>query len=94
MRGTWSLEVLRGGTANFTADLNMETSDYGIFERDGGGSHQSRDSGRAYTPHHHRKRVRLPRHKRLPGLQSVYNGTGYRDYRDSHDVGEWRPRLV
>jgi len=30
IRGTWSLDVLRTGTANFTADLNMETSDYGI----------------------------------------------------------------
>ena len=29
MRGTWSLDV-QGGTARFTADLNMETSDYGI----------------------------------------------------------------
>src|SRR5580700_10287768 len=30
MRGDWSLDVIRGGTANFSADLNMETSDYGI----------------------------------------------------------------
>lgn len=30
IRGTWSLDVQRTGTANFTADLNMETSDYGI----------------------------------------------------------------
>ena len=30
MRGEWSLDVQRGGTANFSADLNMETSDYGI----------------------------------------------------------------
>ena len=29
MRGTWSLDA-QGGTARFTADLNMETSDYGI----------------------------------------------------------------
>jgi hypothetical protein len=33
MRGEWSLEVQRGGgTANFSADLNMETSDYGISD--------------------------------------------------------------
>ena len=30
IRGDWSLDVERGGTANFSADLNMETSDYGI----------------------------------------------------------------
>jgi hypothetical protein len=29
MRGEWSLDV-HGGTADFSADLNMETSDYGI----------------------------------------------------------------
>lgn len=29
MRGEWSLDVQRTGTANFTADLAMETSDYG-----------------------------------------------------------------
>ncbi|MEI9974884.1 MAG: hypothetical protein WDO73_24225 [Ignavibacteriota bacterium] len=30
MRGDWTLEVGRTGTANFSADLAMETSDYGI----------------------------------------------------------------
>jgi hypothetical protein len=30
IRGEWSLDLVRGGTANFSADLNMETSDYGI----------------------------------------------------------------
>jgi hypothetical protein len=30
IRGDWSLDVQRNGTANFSADLNMETSDYGI----------------------------------------------------------------
>src|SRR5271155_3435976 len=30
IRGDWSLDVERGGTANFSADLTMETSDYGI----------------------------------------------------------------
>src|SRR5580658_10356593 len=30
MHGDWSLDVQRGGTANFSADFNMETSDYGI----------------------------------------------------------------
>jgi hypothetical protein len=29
IRGDWSLDM-RGGTASFSADLNMETSDYGI----------------------------------------------------------------
>jgi len=29
IRGDWSLDV-KGGTASFSADLNMETSDYGI----------------------------------------------------------------
>jgi len=30
IRGEWSMDVNRSGTADFTADLNMETSDYGI----------------------------------------------------------------
>jgi len=30
IRGTWSLNVQRSGTADFSADLTMETSDYGI----------------------------------------------------------------
>lgn len=30
IRGAWTLDVQRTGTANFTADLTMETSDYGI----------------------------------------------------------------
>jgi hypothetical protein len=30
IRGDWSLDVESGGIANFSADLTMETSDYGI----------------------------------------------------------------
>jgi hypothetical protein len=30
IRGDWSLDVQKAGTAVFSADLNMETSDYGI----------------------------------------------------------------
>src|SRR5271163_2931386 len=30
MRGEWTLDVTRGGSANFSADMAMETSDYGI----------------------------------------------------------------
>jgi hypothetical protein len=30
IRGEWSLDLNRAGTTDFTADLNMETSDYGI----------------------------------------------------------------
>lgn len=30
IRGDWSLDMQRTGTATFSADLNMETSDYGI----------------------------------------------------------------
>jgi hypothetical protein len=30
IRGDWSLDVVGGATGNFSADLNMETSDYGI----------------------------------------------------------------
>jgi hypothetical protein len=30
IRGEWSLDVGRTGTANFSADLTMETTDYGI----------------------------------------------------------------
>jgi hypothetical protein len=32
IHGDWSLDVVAGGTANFSADLNMETSDYGITD--------------------------------------------------------------
>jgi len=32
MRGEWTLDVQRTGTADFTADLTMETSDYGISD--------------------------------------------------------------
>ena len=32
IRGQWSLDIDRSGTADFTADLNMETSDYGITD--------------------------------------------------------------
>jgi hypothetical protein len=32
IRGAWTLEVERTGTANFSADLTMETSDYGISD--------------------------------------------------------------
>lgn len=32
MRGTWSLDMQRSGSADFTADLTMETSDYGISD--------------------------------------------------------------
>jgi hypothetical protein len=32
MRGEWSVDVQRTGTADFTADLTMETSDYGITD--------------------------------------------------------------
>jgi hypothetical protein len=31
IRGDWSLDVV-GGSANFSADLNMETSDYGVSD--------------------------------------------------------------
>jgi hypothetical protein len=30
MRGEWSVDIQRTGTANFAVDLNMETSDYGV----------------------------------------------------------------
>jgi hypothetical protein len=32
IRGGWSVDVERSGTANFSADLNMMTSDYGITD--------------------------------------------------------------
>jgi hypothetical protein len=32
IRGAWTLDVQRSGTANFTADLTMETSDFGITD--------------------------------------------------------------
>jgi hypothetical protein len=32
IRGQWSLDIDRSGAFNFSADLNMETSDYGITD--------------------------------------------------------------
>jgi hypothetical protein len=32
IRGTWTLDVRRTGTADFTADVTMQTSDYGITD--------------------------------------------------------------
>jgi uncharacterized Zn-binding protein involved in type VI secretion len=32
IRGTWTVDVERSGTANFSADLTMQTSDYGITD--------------------------------------------------------------
>jgi hypothetical protein len=32
MRGEWSLDVQRSGAADFTADMTMETSDYGTSD--------------------------------------------------------------
>jgi hypothetical protein len=32
IRGQWSLDISPSGTADFSADLNMETSDYGITD--------------------------------------------------------------
>jgi hypothetical protein len=32
IRGQWSLDINRSGTGDFSADLNMETSDYGITD--------------------------------------------------------------
>lgn len=32
IRGQWALDINRSGTGDFSADLNMETSDYGITD--------------------------------------------------------------
>ncbi len=49
IRGEWSLDVVRGGTANFSADLNMETSDYGIT----GATQVDPTNPATRTPHTH-----------------------------------------
>ena len=48
MRGDWSLDV-HGGTADFSADLNMETSDYGIT----GATQVDPTNPATRTPHTH-----------------------------------------
>jgi len=48
MRGEWSLDV-HGGTADFSADLNMETSDYGIS----GATQVDPTNPATRTPHTH-----------------------------------------
>jgi hypothetical protein len=48
MRGDWSLDVA-GGTATFSADLNMETSDYGIT----GATQVDPTNPATRTPHTH-----------------------------------------
>jgi hypothetical protein len=49
IRGVWSLEVQRSGTANFTADLTMMTSDYGIT----GATQVDPNNPATRTPHTH-----------------------------------------
>ena len=49
IRGEWSLDLVRGGTANFSADLNMETSDYGIT----GATQVDPTNPATRTPHTH-----------------------------------------
>jgi len=49
MRGEWSLDVERGGTANFSADFDMETSDYGIT----GATHVDPTNPATRSPHTH-----------------------------------------
>jgi hypothetical protein len=49
IRGDWSLDVERGGTANFSADLTMETSDYGITS----GAQVDPANPATRTPHTH-----------------------------------------
>ena len=49
IRGDWSLDVARGATANFSADLNMETSDYGIT----GATQVDPTNPATRTPHTH-----------------------------------------
>jgi hypothetical protein len=48
MRGDWSLDVV-GGTANFSADFSMETSDYGIT----GATHVDPTNPATRSPHTH-----------------------------------------
>jgi hypothetical protein len=48
MRGDWSLDVV-GGTASFSADFNMETSDYGIT----GATHVDPTNPGTRSPHTH-----------------------------------------
>ena len=49
IRGTWSLDVERNGTANFSADLTMETSDYGISDA----THVDPTNPATRSPHTH-----------------------------------------
>jgi hypothetical protein len=49
IRGNWSLDVARGATASFSADLNMETSDYGIT----GATQVDPTNPATRTPHTH-----------------------------------------
>ena len=56
IRGEWSLDVVRGGTANFSADMTMETSDYGITGATAGGSGESGDARPTHSPYQHDER--------------------------------------
>jgi hypothetical protein len=49
MRGDWSVDVDRSGTASFTGDLAMETSDYGIT----GATQVDPTNPSTRTPHTH-----------------------------------------
>jgi hypothetical protein len=53
IRGQWTMDVDRSGTASFSADLTMETSDYGIT----GATQVDPANPATRTPHTHHIRV-------------------------------------
>ena len=94
IRGEWSLDVQRAGTANFSADLTMETSDYGIT----GATQVDPTNPATRSPHTHHISVtnatvsydtqRLPRQQ--PSHHRLWSG----GHRYGHHYGEWQPSAL
>ena len=92
IRGDWSLDVARSGTANFSADLTMETSDYGITDPTQVDPTQPLDSDPPHSPHHHDERHRQLRHERLPRQQPRHHRRRRCGHRHGHDYRRMEAR--
>ena len=77
IRGEWSAEMQRGGTANFTADVNMITSDAGVNSAAAVDPANPATRGAHNPPRQYDERGGDLRHERLPGLQPTHYWPGH-----------------
>ena len=91
IRGTWSLDVERTGTASFTADLTMETSDYGITDS----TQVDPTNPATRSPHtHHISMTNATVSydpSRLPRQQPRHHWFGRGGHQYGDHYGEWKP---